>query len=73
MSGRKHYDETHKKMSDSHKKIDHSGRFNTGDNHPNYGKPRSDEIRGKISLSMPNSIKIEVTDMPSFAFTQGQK
>jgi hypothetical protein len=60
MSGRKHYDETHKKMSDSHKKIDHSGRFKTGEenpmfgktacgeNHPNFGKPRP-EGAGRFS------------------------
>jgi hypothetical protein len=27
------------------KEIENSGRFKTGDNHPNYGKPRSDETR----------------------------
>jgi hypothetical protein len=38
MSGLTHSDETRKKMSDTHKKIDNSGRFKTGENNPNYGK-----------------------------------
>jgi hypothetical protein len=29
-----------KKISDAQKKIDHPGRFKTGENHPNYGQPR---------------------------------
>ena len=33
MSGRSHSDETKTKISDTHKKIDHSGRFKTGHSH----------------------------------------
>jgi hypothetical protein len=36
--GYKHDDEAKNKISDSQKKIDHSGRFKTGENNPNYGK-----------------------------------
>jgi group I intron endonuclease len=49
MSNRTHSEETQKKMSDSQKKIDHSGRFRTGENNPNFGKTLSDETRNKIS------------------------
>jgi hypothetical protein len=37
MSGRTHSDESSTKMSDITKKIDHSGRFKIGENHPNFG------------------------------------
>jgi group I intron endonuclease len=73
MLGRTHSDESRQKISDTAKKIDHSGRFQPGENNLNFGIKLSDETRAKISLSMPNSIKIEVTDMPSFALEQGQK
>jgi hypothetical protein len=43
-------------MSDSHKKIDNSGRFKTGEENPMYGKSRV-EGSGKPSQ------KIEVTDL----------
>jgi hypothetical protein len=63
MFEKNHSSETKKKISDANKEIDNSGRFKTGDNNPNFGQPRSDEIWGKISLSMPNSSKIEVFDL----------
>ena len=34
-------------MSDIAKKIDHPGRFKTGENHPNYGKNHSDKTKKK--------------------------
>ena len=37
-----HSPETRKKMSDTAKKIEHTGRFKKGENHPNYGKPRTE-------------------------------
>jgi hypothetical protein len=37
-----HSSETRKKMSDTAKKIEHVGRFKKGENHPNYGKPRTE-------------------------------
>ena len=55
MSGRKHSEETKQIMSDAAKKIDNSGRFKPGENHPNYGQPRT-EGAGKPSQ------QIEVTD-----------
>jgi len=58
MSGRKHSEETKQIMSDAAKKIDNSGRFKPGENHPNYGQPRT-EGAGKPSQ------QIEVTDMAS--------
>jgi group I intron endonuclease len=48
-------DETRQQISDTAKKIDHSGRFKKGENHPNHGKPR---IEGAGSPSQG----IEVTD-----------
>jgi group I intron endonuclease len=48
-------DETRKKISDTCKKIDHSGRFKKGENNPNYGKPKA-EGAGKSSQA------IEVVD-----------
>jgi group I intron endonuclease len=54
--GYKHDDEAKKKISDSQKKIDHSGRFKTGENNPNYGK--------LITVgSVKPSQKIEVFDL----------
>jgi len=40
-----------------------------GENNPNYGKTRSDETCKKIILSMPTSIKIEVTDSTNNTIT----
>ena len=55
MFGQNLSNETKKIMSDAAKKIDHSGRFKSGENHPNYGQPR---IEGAGKLSQ----KIEVID-----------
>ena len=41
MFGKKHSEETRKKMSDAHR----------GENNHNYGKPRSEEVRRKISIA----------------------
>jgi group I intron endonuclease len=78
MSGREHSEESKTKISDTHKKIDHSGRFKTGHEHSDDIKQKisdamvgktnrkdttqSDDTKKKISEAMPNSIKIEVTD-----------
>jgi hypothetical protein len=35
----------------------------TGENHPVFGKTRSEETKQRISLSMPNSKTIQVTDL----------
>jgi group I intron endonuclease len=51
MSGRNHSDESKTKISDSQKKIDHSGRFKTGEDHPMFGHNHSDETKTKISDS----------------------
>jgi len=53
-AGRKHSEETKKIMSDA-KKINNSGRFKTGENHPNYGQ--------KVEGSGKPSQAIEVTDI----------
>jgi group I intron endonuclease len=73
MSGRIHTDESKQKMSDSHKKIDNYGRFNTGHKHSeeskqkisdsNIGSNYSDETRKKISDAQPTSQEIEVFDL----------
>jgi len=42
MSGRKHSDATKTIMSDIHKKIENPGHFKTGENHPNFGQPRTE-------------------------------
>jgi len=52
MSGRNHSEESKTKISDTHKKIDHSGRFKKGENHPNYGKTLNDDTKQKISDAM---------------------
>jgi hypothetical protein len=51
--GFKHSEETLAKLS----------AMNKGENHPSFGKTRSEDIRAKISASNPNSLKIEVTDL----------
>ncbi len=56
MSGRNHSPESIKSMSDTHKKIDHFGRFKTGENHPNFGKPKP------AGAGSPSQ-QIEVTDL----------
>jgi group I intron endonuclease len=56
LRNRKHSEETKAKMSDTAKKIDHSGRYKSGENHPNYGKPKT-EGSGNPSQA------IEVTDI----------
>jgi len=53
--GSKHSDDTKTKISDAAKKIDHPGRFKTGENHPNFGK--------KVEGSGRSSQAIEVTDV----------
>jgi group I intron endonuclease len=53
--GSKHSDDTKQIMSDAAKKIDHPGRFKTGENHPNFGK--------KVEGSGKPSQQIEVTDI----------
>jgi len=53
MSGRTHSDDTKIIMSDASK----------GEKNPMFGKNHSDKTRENISLSMPNNIKIEVTDI----------
>jgi group I intron endonuclease len=53
--GRTFSDETKQIMSDIAKKIDHSGRFKTGENNPNYGQ--------KVEGSGKPSQVIEVTDI----------
>ena len=51
MSGRKHSDKSKQIMSDTAKKIDNSGRYKPGENHPNYGKNLSDETKQIMSPS----------------------
>jgi group I intron endonuclease len=51
--GRKHSEKTKKEMSDSRK----------GENHSMYGKTHSEESKLQNSLSNPNRIRIEVTDL----------
>jgi group I intron endonuclease len=51
MSGRTHSDESKNKISDSHKKIDHSGRFTTGHKHLEETKQKiSDAQKGHKHL-----------------------
>jgi len=50
----KHSEETKAKMSDTAKKIDHSGRYKSGENHPNFGQ--------KVEGSGKPSQQIEVFD-----------
>jgi hypothetical protein len=54
MSGHTHSDKTTKKMSDSHKENDHSGRFQPGENHPNYGK----KVEGSGNGMAPQAIEV---------------
>jgi hypothetical protein len=54
--GHKHSEESKKIMSEIAKKIEHSGRYKSGENHPNYGKPKT-EGSGNPSQA------IEVTDI----------
>jgi len=53
--GHKHSEESKKIMSDIAKKIEHSGRYKPGENHPNYGQ--------KVEGSGKPSKAIEVTDI----------
>jgi|SRR5437588_1965382 len=55
-SGRKHSDKTKIIMSDTAKKIDHPGRYKTGENNPMHGKEKP-EGAGRVSQ------QIEVTDI----------
>jgi hypothetical protein len=55
MSGREHSEETRQKISDTAKKIDNTGRFKPGEDHPNYAK--------KVEGSGKPSQVIEVTDI----------
>jgi group I intron endonuclease len=55
MYGKKHSDETRKKISDAQKKIDNPGRFKTGNNNPNFGK----KLKG---VGKPSQ-QISVTDI----------
>jgi hypothetical protein len=54
--GHKVSEETRNKMSNTAKEIDHSGRFQAGDNHPNFGKPR-------VVGAGKSSQQISVTDL----------
>ena len=54
LRNRKHSEETKAKMSDTAKKIDHSGRYKSGENHPNFGQ--------KVEGSGKPSQQIEVFD-----------
>lgn len=49
MSGRNHSDKSKQIMSDIAKKSENSGRYKSGENHPNYGKNRDSETKQKIS------------------------
>jgi group I intron endonuclease len=65
MSGLTHSDETRKKMSDTHKKIDNSVKFKTGEDNPMFGKTGKDHpMFGKPRASGAGSApqKIEVFD-----------
>jgi len=55
-SGRKHSNKTKQIMSDTAKKIDHPGRYKTGEENPMHGKPKPE---GAGRVSQP----IEVTDI----------
>ena len=57
MSGRKHSKKTKTKISDAAKKIDHPGRFKTGENNPNFGKKSEGSGTGRPFQA------IEVTDI----------
>jgi group I intron endonuclease len=59
MYGKNHTEETKTIISEANK----------GESNPNYGKTRSDETCKKIILSMPTSIKIEVTDSTNNTIT----
>jgi group I intron endonuclease len=56
-------EETRAKISASKKGENNPMFGKTGENHPVFGKTRSEETKQRISLSMPNSKTIQVTDL----------
>jgi group I intron endonuclease len=59
-AGRTHSEESKKKISDTHKKIYHSGRFQPGEDHPNFAKTftHSEETRQIMSEAKKGEKKI---------------
>lgn len=77
IKGRKHSEETKKKIADSgkgRKKLDETIKKISGKNNPNYGKPRPNETKMKISKSlrgennpnygkpMPDEVKMKISE-----------
>jgi len=52
-------------MSDAAKKIDHSGRFKTGENNPMYGKNHTEETKRIMSEAKKGKPKAEGAGSPS--------